>query len=164
MSVIKLPLPKLDISAVPVSTIAHIVKPYYELFDLSMSVIPFNTQLVFTYTKEKILKGINLILFDQSGNMIYSMQSNNLNSLLYNYINTGSINKIMSDISGSNWKKPQSKPVKYLTNPIVKTPEDKHYHNYYHWPYYDSDSDDDSIDSWHDYMMHRNNYYYSHRY
>jgi hypothetical protein len=161
MSIIK-PTPlRLDVSMVDLSSNFHVVKPYYELFDLSLSIVPYTSQIVFTYTKQKLLKGVNLMLYDQSKNLIYNMQCSNINYIMYNSIINGSILPLMRDISNSQWSPPPSKPVQYLTTPpIVPT-------NPPNTPKcfcYDSDSDDSSIDSWHDYMMHRNHYYYSHRF
>ena len=162
MSVVVKPslLPKVDISYN-----FHVVKPFYELFDLSLTNVPYKSQVVFTYTKQKMLKGINLMLFDQSGNLIYNMQCSNLSSIMYNAINSGSIATLMRDMSGGQCIMPLTKPVQYMVNPTVVVPSilpntPKCFGHYG----YDSDSDDSSIDSWHDYMMHRNHYYYSHRF
>jgi hypothetical protein len=161
MSLIK-PTPlRLDVSFVDVSSNFHVVKPYYELFDLSLSLVHYTSQIVFTYTKQKMLKGVNLMLYDQSKNLIYNMTCNNLNSMMYNSIYNGSIYPLMRDISNCQWSPPLSKPIQYLTAPPIVPANPPNTPKCF---CYDSDSDDSSIDSWHDYMMHRNHYYYSHRY
>lgn len=161
MSLIK-PTPlHLDVSLVDVSTNFHVVKPYYELFDLSLSVVPYTSQVVFTYTKQKMLKGVNLMLYDQSKNLIYNMQCNNLNAMLYNSIYSGSIYPLMRDMCMNHWSPTPGKPIQYLPTPPLIPTQPTTIPKCFH---YDSDSDDSSIDSWHDYMMHRNHYYYCHRY
>lgn len=160
--VVTQPNPKVVTTIVQdVSNNKHVIKRNYELFDLSLQNVPYTAQLVVTYSKNMTIKGMNVMLFDYSGNMVYNINTMTMINSLPEIFSS------MKDMSCNDMITKPSKPLQYLIKTGEKSLETGDKCCYGGYPYYgchyDSDSDG-SIDSWHDYMMNRNHYYYSRRY